>query len=272
MAIKLQILICTFGEKLRTIDTLGMPRLDGVQYLICCQNPDGLDLHETADALAERGDIAVLFFNDSGLSRNRNHSIGAATAPYILISDDDISYNAAGLRRVVGIFDNEPHTDIITTPSVIDGSEPETHIYPPDGHDLAVGYRFYTPISFEIALRRSAVEKHGLRFSTLAGIGAPYLTAGEENLFFIKAIRKGLKGRFADTVVSTHRGNTTCSHSAAKPGVIRAKGAVMRISRGFFGALIRLPLEAARSRAPFFKASAYLLQGFVYSIKHRHEL
>ncbi len=272
MALKLQILICTYGERLHGIDPKCMPQLDGVEYLICCQNPDNLDMWETARTLASRGDTEVHFFCDKGGSLNRNHTLDMATAPYVLVSDDDISYSAEGLKSIIDMFDEDPTLDMITTRSLISGGEPERHIYPADGHDLAVPFRFYSPIAFEIALRRSAIELHGLRFSPLSGIGAPYLCCGEENFFFINAVRNGLKGRFADIAVSTHRGNTTCTHSATKPGVIRTKGAVMFFDRGFFGGLIRLPIEACRSKSPFFPALGYLAEGFIYAIRHRREL
>ncbi len=109
-------------------------------------------------------------------------------------------------------------------------------------------------------------------FSEIAGIGAPYLTAGEEQIFVHRLLETGLCGRFIDAVVSHHRGTTTSVRSASKPGVVRAKGALMRIERGFLPALVRLPVEARRSPVAFFKALVYLCQGFAYSIRHRKEL
>lgn len=265
---KLQVLICTFGRRIEEIDPSGMPQVDGVGYLVCCQNPEGLHLETAAERLASRPDTDVLFFNDRGLSNNRNHAFDHATAPYLLISDDDISYTPDGLQALIEAFDADPTLDIVTSHASI----PEKHIYPPDGHDLQQRYRFYSPISFEIALRRSAIENKGLRFSPLAGIGGAYLTAGEENFFLLRALRTGLKGRFIDRTVSTHRGLTTCEHSATKAGTIRAKGALITADRGIAGALIRFPLEAVRSTAPTCRAFANLLQGFVYYLKNREKL
>lgn len=264
---KLQILVCTVADRLGAIDTSGMPELPGVSYIVSCQCPDG-KRPDAAGTLSRRGDISVHCFADRGLSRNRNHSLELATAPYILISDDDISYSAEGLQAIIDTFDADPALDIVTTRSVI----PEHHVYPPDGHPLDRPCRFYSPISFEIALRRRSWQRSGIRFSELAGIGAPRLTAGEEQIFVHRLLRAGLRGRYIDTVVSHHRGNTTCVRSASTPGVIRAKGAVMRIERGAAAAAIRLPLEAWRSPLAFPKALLYLCQGFAYSIRHRKEL
>ncbi len=85
-------------------------------------------------------------------------------------------------------------------------------------------------------------------------------------------LRSGMKGRFADVVLSVHPGLTTSAHSGAKAGVVRAKGAVMRIVRGCAAALMRYPVEALRSPAPAHKALLWLLQGFFYSIRNRHQL
>lgn len=267
MKAQLQILICTVARRLGGIDTGGLPVMPSVSYLICCQCPDG-ERPDVSETLARRSDVSVIFFDDRGLSRNRNHSLAASEAPYLLISDDDISYSAEGLTAIIDAFDTDPALDIVATRSVI----PEPHVYPPHGHDLAVPYPRYSAISFEIALRRRSWQRSGVLFSELAGIGAPYLAAGEEQIFVHRLLEAGLRGRFIDAVVSHHRGTTTSVREAARPGVVRAKGALMRIERGFAAALLRLPVEAWRSPVAFPKALAYLCQGFAYSIKHRREL
>lgn len=265
MTPRLQILICTVASRLPHLDLDGLPLLPELAYTVCCQGkPDAA----SESRLRERADIELHSFADTGLSRNRNHSLAIASAPYILISDDDIAYSPDGLRSIIAAFDSDPALDIVATRSVI----PEPHVYPPDGHPLDRPFRFYSPISFEIALRREAWMRSGVLFSELAGIGAPYLTAGEEQIFVHRLLEAGLRGRFIDAVVSHHRGTTTSVRSASKPGVVRAKGALMRIERGFLPALVRLPVEAYRSPVAFVKALVYLCQGFAYSIRHRKEL
>lgn len=264
----LQVLICTTAQRLGRLNTAGMPELCGVEYLISCQNPDHIDCTEVYGRLTARDDISVKFFDDAGLSRNRNHALDAATAPYVIIADDDLEWNADGIRAVIDTFEANPTVDIITYRTDM----PETRVYPPDGHNLSVPYRFYYAISFEIALRLSSVKGAGLRFPVLAGIGAPYLGCGEELLFMRRALDAGLNGRFIDRTVVSHPDMTTAVHSACRPEVIRGLGATMRMLRGNFAAAIRLPLEAWRSPAPFFTALRYLCQGYIYSIKHASDL
>lgn len=268
MALKLQILICTFGRRIENVDAAGMPRVDGVEYVVCCQNPDGLPLEGAAPALEARHDVRIAFFADRGLSINRNHALDIASAPYVMIADDDLSWDAEGLREVIRRFDADPGLDILTTCAVM----PERRVYPPDGHDLSRPWRFYSAISFEFTYRLAALRSHGLRFSPLAGIGAPVLGAGEEDLLLQRSLEAGLRGRFADIRVVTHDGPTTSVHSAADPRVIRALAAVARRRRGNIATLIRMPLMAWRVPAPFLSALRYLAEGFVYSLTHRSEL
>jgi len=263
---RLQILIASYGRRVESIDPSRLPRVDGVEYLISCQNPDGLSLDTSR--LDAREDIKISYFADKGLSVNRNHLLDIATADYIQISDDDLTYRAEGIKKLIETFDTDSDIDIVTTRAEVPGKR----VFPLDRHDLSKTVRFYQPISFEIALRRKTLADSGIRFSPLLGIGAPYLSAGEEDVFFNHCLRADMAGIFRNITVSGHPGATTSEHSAAVPGVIRAKGACMAFIRGYFAALIRLPLEAYRAKVPFVKALIYLGQGYIYYIRHRKEI
>lgn len=268
---ELEVLVATFGEAgLRRALEQDWPRVEGVRYLVCCQNPGGEDLLPAAEALHSRGDTVVLFFRDRGLSLNRNHCLDAASAPYLMIMDDDLRLSAEGLEAVIALFRSRPDLDYFTTFAEV--PDHTGRRLPPPGHDLARPWPRYWAISFEIALRRSSLERVGARFTPLAGIGAPYLGAGEENLFLHRLVRLGLHGEFSGILIGVHDHPTTSERAALDPAVARAKGAAMRVLRGNLAAAIRLPLEAHRSALPFFRALLYLSQGYIYSIIHRREL
>lgn len=268
--IKLEVLICTHTPRLKAISTDALPVVEGVQYTVMCQTTASYDLSgDICSGLIGRHDIRVLYNTTRGLSANRNAAFASAKAPYLLIADDDLRFNPDGLRAVTDAFDADPALDILT----LRADQPVPRIYPPDGHDLSHPWRFYSPVSFEIALRRRVVDgPQGLRFSTLAGIGAPYLGCGEEELFVHHAIRRGLCCRHSSAVVATHPSLTTADSRAATPQVLRAKGALMRIFRGNVAGAIRIPLEAYRAPAPWPRAFLNLVQGYIYSIKHRRRL
>lgn len=268
MDIKLQVLVCTFGERLKGIEQPQLPVVEGVEYLICCQNPHRIPLDRAAEALQQRKDIKVLFTDSSGLSNNRNTAFGAATAPFVLIADDDIEFEADGLKTLIEAFEQNPDCDIITVASnhMAPGRLPGCRF------DLSHPPRGYYAISCEIALRREALDRYGLRMSPLAGIGAPYLAAGEEIIFLARALQRGAGGIHLPIEVFRHPRQSTGTLLEGSAAGLRAKGAALRVSRGFAGALLRLPLEALRSGSGFFKPLWWLLQGYCYSIKHDREL
>lgn len=260
---RLQILVCTTADRLPHIDISLWPQVKDAGYLIVCQNPSGKNVKEP-----QREDLEYIEFDNSGLSVNRNQAIAAATAPYILIADDDTEFVADGLRAIIDAYDADPLLDYATFRAVIPGNR----VYPPDGYDFAKEFRFYFPISFEITFRRRSLNDNMLRFSELAGLGAPYLCAGEEELLLWHCRKAGLKGRFFDRVIVKHPGETTSVTRSSQPGFLRSKGVLLRVKRGCAGGLLRIPLEAYRAKVPFMRAVAWLLQGYVYSIRNRKEL
>lgn len=255
----LQVLVCTTAGRLNAIDTDGWPQLPGVRYLLSCQNPAGESLTPP-----RRPDIYFYEFDNTGLSVNRNQAMSAAVAEFVLIADDDTSFSPDGLRRIVDVYRADPSLDYATFRM----EQPEQRVYPPDGYDLARVFRNYFPVSFEISFRRPRYLQAGLRFSELAGIGAPYLCAGEEDLVLLHARRAALKGRYFDTVIGCHPGATTSVSAARTPAFMRTKGMLMRKTRGYFGAAVRIPLEAVRSHIPFLPSLRYLIEGYIYSIRN----
>lgn len=265
---KLQLLIVCYSRRLENMDGAQLPAVAGVEYIICCQNPDNLDLEAAADRL-RRVDVKVFFNPGRGISNNRNASLALASAPYLLLGDDDLFYCPDGLTAIIEAFDADPELDIIT--ARIESGDGE-RIYPPAAHDLKRPFRFYNPISIEIALRRSAWQAAGVRFSPLLGVNAPYLGAGEEDVFFHRLLGKVRGARFVDALLCRHPGTTTSGREGATPRVLRSKGACLRVIYGNFEALARFPVEAWRSPAPFIKALWCYLQGYCYSIRHRRQI
>lgn len=261
MVLKLQVLICTYGERLGRMCPGDLPQIDGVGYLITWQNPEGLPVPDGFD----RTDVELHTFGDSGLSRNRNHALEAASAPLAVICDDDVSLNADGLRSLMVRFENEPSTDVILFRSDTSGKR----VYPPDGCDLSRAWPYHYPMSIEIAFRTDSLLSAGIRFNTLAGIGSPVLVAGEEELLLRDARRAGLKISFADICLMSHPNDTTSERMAADATFIMTKGAIIAATRCYAKALTRYPVEAYRAAMPYGCALRELIKGFFYALKHR---
>lgn len=262
---KLEILVVAYGRDIEKADASRWPKLEGVRYVVACQNPEELELDTSH---LRRDDITIHFFADKGVARNRNHCLQLASAPYVMLFDADLTIEGRGLPKIIEAFDSDPSLDYLATRSIV----PKHVVFPPDGHDLSKPVRFYAPISFELAFRRKSLVDNNIRFCELSGLGAGVLNAAEEDIFVWNCRHKGLRGRFADAVTSYHPGETTGTRLAAVPGVIRAKGTLMRMWRGDMGALIRIPLEAYRTPMGFFQALKHLWEGYRFFGEHRKEI
>lgn len=265
----LEVLICTMGrEGLERVEAMLPSPISGIGYVVSCQDPDS-DIHDgVATSLRGRRDVTLGIHNDRGLSRNRNHALDMARAPLVVIADDDIEYCPGALERIRSIMTAEPAIDILTFRYEGPGSK----IYPPEEHDLADPYPGYNPASIELAFRMDPLRRNHMRFSELAGLGAPYLKSGEESIFLARCLQKGLKGKFVPVTMCRHAAPSTGVREAASIGHLRSKGAYIRIKYGLLPGALRCVLASFRSPAPTLKAILWTFQGFIYSIIHSHRL
>jgi len=58
---RLQVLIATYGRRIESVDPAWLPRVDGVEYVLTCQNPDGNSLDTSR--LDSRDDIEIHYFS-----------------------------------------------------------------------------------------------------------------------------------------------------------------------------------------------------------------
>lgn len=217
--IKLQALICTLGEAgIQRVAKGEHPRVPGVEYLVSWQLPDG-DISIPDELL--RSDFKIIKNATRGLSRNRNLSIAEATAPYCLISDDDLDYSADSLEKVIDIFDKNPGLDIAT----FKYSGADSKQYPDHSFNLVKPPKGYYVTSFEIGFRQESILRSGIKFNENFGIGAKF-PAGEEDIWIHDLLKRKLKGEFFPITIAHHPGETTGTRRALDPDIIRTKGAV----------------------------------------------
>lgn len=218
--IKLQVLICTLGEAgIKRIIEAYHPNIPEVEYLVSWQLPDG-DV-EIPEELWRRRDFKVFKNNTRGLSKNRNIALSLATAPYCLISDDDLDYSEDGLLQIIRKFEDNPQLDIAT----FKYSGNDCKFYPDYSFDLRKPPKGYFISSVEIAFRRNKIIESQIKFNENFGIGAKF-PAGEENLFIYDLLKKRLKGYFFPLTIANHEGPTTGIRLADNPALIITKGAV----------------------------------------------
>lgn len=220
-AIRLQVMICTLGaDGIARVAAAHHPPVPGVEYLVGWQVDDPrLPIPDEIN----RPDFTVYRHATRGLSKNRNYLLSKATAPLLLISDDDVDYTSSQLDSVAKAFDDNPLCDILAFKY---SSEASMKAYPDFKFDLWHPPRNYYSTSFEIALRREKVVARCLRFNEMFGVGSGRFMAGEEDLFLHDCKRSGLKGAFIPTTICTHAGATTSDREWANPKLTETKGAV----------------------------------------------
>lgn len=244
---RLQVLISTH-RSLDKAAAMTLPVVEGVGYLISCQS-EPLPIPPAL----QRPDVEVHFSSTKGLSNNRNAALELATAPFVLIADDDLTYHADGLREAMEAFDAHPEVDMFLFR--FDGSGGKA--YPPYEADMSKDGYGYNPASIEIGLRMPSP----LRFDPAFGIGSPRFACGEEAMLLLDARDMRLGIRFFPITICTHFGPSTGVRDQAAPAVLRANGVVIR-RRFPATALGRLLLTALRTPGNPLRHLRYLLQGY----------
>lgn len=263
----LTVAISTLGAAgMERVTHMQLPQLSEVEYVVSWQRSDGIDIPAP---LACRPDIRVIRTDTVGLSNNRNASFAAARGEVILIADDDLTYTPAQLQAVIDTFRTNPAIDFAT----FRYDKPRYKVYPTEVTPYSRIPAGFHPVSFEIAFRSYMVSgPRALSFNPLLGIGAPYLTCGEEDLFISQALRRGYRGAFFPITITTHLGAPTGARAVTDPGVLRAQGALIAHRRPLLwpvAVAVNSLRTGRRGRAPFLRALRLMAQGAVYFLRRR---
>ncbi len=240
----LEVMIAAYGaDGMRRVAEGSHPRVEGVEYTVCWQKPQG----EIPEEIAGREDFRVIESGETGLSRNRNLGLDKARCQLLLIADDDTDYTPESLRGVIEAFARHPECGFLTFRFE---TEKGTKSYPNNEFDWTSPPKGMYLSSVELALRREAA---GVRFDERFGAGSVF-AAGEEQLFLHSLMRKGIKGRYVPLTVCRHPGETTAER--VDPRLLtEAKGAAFRLLYPFSWPL-RMLTHAMRSadKAAYCKA------------------
>lgn len=181
-----------------------------VQVLVACMEQKDDSLYQTMNlhtdaVLANQCDtyeyreyrepdgnlVQLVSTDDRGVGKNRNKALSFASGEYLLCSDQDMIYIDGYADIVESAFQKCPRADIIVfrleylnrfTPSKKEKEKfRRVHLWNCMRYGTA-----------RVAMRKGAVDKACLSFSTLYGGGARF-SSGEDSLFIRDAFRKGLK-------------------------------------------------------------------------------
>lgn len=216
---KLQLLICTYGaDGIKRVASNDYPYAEGVEYLISWQIPESdIEIPHELD----RSDISVIRHNSTGVAKNRNFAIENSSAPYALMTDDDVTYDAEELKEIMSVFDNNPDVDVFTFKF---HSQNCRKFYPDFSFDLKNPPKGYYVSCIEIGFRVNSVKKT-VRFNEYFGINTLF-KGGEEDPFIYDAIRRKLNCRFFPVFTGTHDHPSTGVRLKNDPDSIITKSAV----------------------------------------------
>ena len=150
---------------------------------------------------SDRGRVRMLSTDTKGVGINRNLALQMSKADILLFADDDVTYYDGTLQGVKDAFRQFPDADVIFFG--IDMTR-EGEVFDKRRNNvrrlhLWNALRYGTA---RMAIRREAVIKHRLAFSTLFGGGCPY-SSGEDTILIRDCFRSGLRVYAHDYVLGT---------------------------------------------------------------------
>lgn len=200
--------------------------MSNVQVLVACMHQKDASLYremnlQTDAILANQCDeysyrqylqpdgstVQLISSADRGVGKNRNKALLYASGKYLLCSDQDMIYVDNYAQIIEDAFRQCPKADIIvfglaylnrfTPPRKADGKFKRVHLWNCMRYGTA-----------RVAMRKTAIDKACLSFSTLYGGGAEF-SSGEDSLFIRDAFRKGLKMYTSPVVIAQVKQETS---------------------------------------------------------------
>lgn len=174
---------------------------------------------------ADGGRVRILSTDTRGVGINRNLALQMATADILLFADDDVTYYDGTLQGVKDAFRQFPDADVIffgidmtRNGEVFDKRRNRAgrlHLW----NSLRYG-------AARMAVRREAVIKHRLAFSTLFGGGCLY-GSGEDTILIRDCFRAGMRVYAHDHILGTCAKDTSSWFSGYNEKYFFDRGAMV---------------------------------------------
>ena len=173
-----------------------------------CVLANQCDEHSYREYTQPDGNIVKLVSSqDRGVGKNRNKALQYASGDFLMFADQDMIYEDDYVQKVQEAFEKCPRADMIIFKlrylNRLTFGKAETMTF--KRLHIWNAMRYGTA---RVAIRKSAVDKGCLSFSTLYGGGAKY-SSGEDSLFIREAFRKGLKIYAAPVTIATVKQETS---------------------------------------------------------------
>ncbi len=267
MAARLTLLVCTLNDRILHVPALLLPQREDVEYVVSFQYTAEMFYHMIPEELYSRSDVHLFPILGSGISANRNNALRHCETELALLADDDARYTDAQLTGVIHYFQSHPDTDIACFQVIDQGGTPLKD-YVKQEFDYAHRPSGSYFSSLEIVFRTDAPIP---AFDTRFGLGADYLSCGEEEVFLHLAYRQGARIQYVPQILCTIPTiETTGARFAFDKRVRRSKGAVLYMMHGYIGALLRITRQALTLRPWKFARQAWwdMYDGIHYLLHH----
>lgn len=227
----IDILICSFNKGIVRVEDVLMPQQEGVHYIVSYQYTDERYLDLIPEVLRTRTDVSLNTINGQGLSANRNAALSKATADIIVFADDDARFTEESFSIYRRTFEENPQLDVAFFQATTYTGK-SLKEYPAEHRTLTSIPKDYSISMIEMAARRTSLQGQ-LGFDERFGLGTKFLTCGEEDVWFVDALRLKLKIEYFP--VKTIETSTMLKRSLVyvDAGVQRSKGAFCYYTMGW---------------------------------------
>lgn len=190
-------------------------------------------------------DILWMSMNERGVGLSRNNALMRASGDILLFADDDVIYADDYVEKIMRCFENNPKMDLIVfnlrsqnpnRPEAIVEREYKLHWF----NSLKFG-------ASRIAIRKDAIRKANVFYSLLFGGGAKY-QSGEDNLFIIQCLKKGVNGLASKEIIGTVQQEESTWFKGFDEKYFFDKGVLMKQCFGPWAKLLLIALLAKNGR------------------------
>ena len=151
--------------------------------------------------------VRVINSFEKGLSKSRNLALKNAKGKIVLLTDDDVVFEANFDTTLIKAFNYYPNFDGFRFPfQMKEGVVAKK--YSSTFQSQLSAFDILNTSSVELVFKKEAIQSARLHFDENFGLGSPFYI-GEEAIFVFDAKKKGLKMGFVPQILLTHSQFTT---------------------------------------------------------------
>lgn len=199
---------------------------------------------------------------ERGVGLSRNTALMRSNADILLFADDDVVYFDDYEKSIIDTFEKYPEASLI-----LFNLQSQNPLRPEYIVSVDHRIRWYNCLKYgaiRIAVRKDAILKANIYYSLLFGGGARH-QAGEDNLFILQCLKKGLVGISSSTHIGTVKQEESTWFHGYDEKYYRDRGALFRAMYGKMSYFLLLLFELKnirhKSKITFFNRMKLEMEG-----------